>query len=112
VHETVYDDRFGYIEDLRRMGADVTLIPQCLGSVPCRFSGKLYRHTALLRGPTPLYGTTIEMRDIRAGMAHLIAALIAEGTSEIQGVEHIDRGYERIEERIRALGANIQRRKD
>ena len=109
VHETVYDDRFGYLEDLRRMGADVTLIPQCLGSIPCRFSGKLYRHTALLRGPTPLHGTTIAMRDIRAGMAHLIAALMAEGTSEIRGVEHIDRGYERIDERIRGLGADIQR---
>lgn len=109
VHETVYDDRFGYTEDLRRMGANVTLIPQCLGSLPCRFSGKLYTHTALVRGMTPLHGTTMQMRDIRAGMAHIIAALIAEGTSEIMGVGEIDRGYERIDERIRTLGADIRR---
>ncbi|MDP3727284.1 MAG: UDP-N-acetylglucosamine 1-carboxyvinyltransferase [bacterium] len=109
VHETVYDDRFGYTEDLRRMGASVTLIPQCLGSIPCRFSGKRYHHTALIRGSTPLRGTTMTMSDIRAGMAHIIAALIAEGASEISGVEHIDRGYERIDERIRALGADVQR---
>ncbi len=109
VHETVYDDRFGYIEDLRRMGANVTLIPQCLGSIPCRFSGKLYNHTALVRGVTPLHAATMRMRDIRAGMAHIIASLIAEGTSEITGVDEIDRGYERIDERIRALGADMQR---
>ena len=52
------------------------------------------------------------MRDIRAGMAHIIASLIAEGTSEIMGVSEIDRGYERIDERIRALGADIKRVKE
>lgn len=109
VHETVYDDRFGYILDLRRMGADVTLIPRCLGALSCRFSGKQYNHTALIRGPQPLTSAAMAMRDIRAGMAHIIAALIARGVSEITGVEHIDRGYERIDERIRALGADIKR---
>lgn len=109
VHETVYDDRFGYADDLRRMGANVTLIPRCLGTLSCRFSGKSHNHTALIRGSTPLRGTAIAMPDIRAGMAHIIAALIADGPSEITGVEHIDRGYERIDERIRALGADIKR---
>lgn len=109
VHETVYEDRFGYTEDLRRMGADITVIPRCLGSISCRFSGKLYNHTALIRGPTPLSSAAVNMRDIRAGMAHLIAALIAEGASEVSGAEHVDRGYERIDERIQALGADIQR---
>ncbi len=109
VHETVYDERFGYTEDLRRMGANVTLIPQCLGSLACRFSGKLAKHTSLIRGITPLRSERLEMRDIRAGMAHIIAALTAAGTSEITGVEHIDRGYERIDERLRALGADIKR---
>lgn len=109
IHETVYEDRFGYAEDLRRMGAAITVIPQCLGSVPCRFQGKLYNHTALIRGPTPLRAAALEMRDIRAGMTHIIASLIAEGTSELSGLEHVDRGYERIEERIRSLGAAIER---
>ena len=109
IHETVYEDRFGYAEDLRRMGADVILIPRCLGALPCRFSGKSYNHTALIRGPRPLSGTAIRVGDIRAGMAHIIAALIANGASEISGVEHLDRGYERIDERIGALGADIRR---
>lgn len=109
IHETVYDERFGYIDDLRRMGAGVTLIPRCLGTLPCRFSGKLARHTAIVRGSSRLSATVMTMPDIRAGMAHIIAALIADGTSEISGVEHIDRGYEKIDERIKALGGDIRR---
>lgn len=109
IHETVYEDRFGYTEDLKKMGAEIKVIPQCLGSLPCRFQGKLYNHTALIKGRTPLRAANLEMRDIRAGMTHIIAALIAEGTSEITGLEHIDRGYEGIDERIKALGADIQR---
>ncbi len=109
IHETVYEDRFHYTEDLARMGADITLIPSCLGAVPCRFDGNRYNHTCLIRGATPLAGTKMVMQDIRAGMAHVISALMAEGVSEISGVEHIDRGYERIDERIRALGADIKR---
>ena len=109
VHETVYEDRFGYTQDLRRMGADITVVPQCLGTMPCRFSDKPYNHTALIRGGTPLQATNMVMPDIRAGMAHIIAALIAQGTSDITGLEHIDRGYERIDARIRQLGAHIER---
>src|SRR3989344_3818968 len=109
VHETVYEDRFGYTEDLRRMGADIAVIAQCLGSLPCRFSGKRYNHTALIRGGTPLRGAEIAMRDIRAGMAHIIAALIAGGATTISGLAEIDRGYERIDERIRNLGGNMER---
>jgi len=109
IHETVYEDRFGYTEDLRRMGADIAVIAQCLGSLPCRFSGKRYNHTALIRGGTPLRGAEIAMRDIRAGMAHIIAALIAGGATTISGLAEIDRGYERIDERIRNLGGNMER---
>lgn len=112
IHETVYEDRFGYTEDLARMGADIEVVSKCLGDVPCRFQGKMYNHSAIIHGPTPLHGETLEMRDIRAGMAHVIAALIAEGTSEITGVEHIDRGYENIDGRIRDLGADIERVKE
>lgn len=112
IHETVYEDRFGYADDLRRMGAGVTVIPRCLGAIPCRFSGKMYNHTALIRGATRLTNAAVAIHDIRAGMAHIIAALIAGGTSQITGVEHLDRGYERIDERMRELGADIQRLKD
>jgi UDP-N-acetylglucosamine 1-carboxyvinyltransferase len=109
IHETVYEDRFGYTEDLIKMGADIEVQSKCLGDVPCRWQGKMYNHSAIIHGPTPLYGAELEMRDIRAGMAHIIAALIAEGTSKISGVEHIDRGYEDIDGRIRSLGADIER---
>ncbi|OHA08764.1 MAG: UDP-N-acetylglucosamine 1-carboxyvinyltransferase [Candidatus Sungbacteria bacterium RIFCSPLOWO2_01_FULL_60_25] len=109
VHETVYEDRFNYTEDLRQMGADIAIVPECLGSLPCRFRGRRYNHTALIKGGTPLHATEIAMRDIRAGMAHIIAALIAEGATTINGLGQIDRGYERIDERIRNLGGNIRR---
>ena len=109
IHETVYEDRFGYTEDLRRMGAEIDVVTKCLGNLPCRFQGESYYHSAIIHGPTKLKGAKLEMRDIRAGMAHIMAALIAEGESEITGVEHIDRGYENIDGRIKNLGANIQR---
>ncbi|MDD5098885.1 MAG: UDP-N-acetylglucosamine 1-carboxyvinyltransferase [Candidatus Colwellbacteria bacterium] len=109
IHETVYENRFGYTEDLVKMGADIEVLSKCLGDIPCRFQGKMYNHSAIIHGPTPLRGRKLEMRDIRAGMAHIIAALISNGSSEISGVEHIDRGYEDIDGRIRTLGADIKR---
>jgi len=109
IHETVFEDRFGYIEDLKKMGADIDIESKCLGNLPCRFQGKLYNHSAVIRGQTKLQGSNIEMRDIRAGMAHIIAALVAQGESEITGLEHIDRGYENIDSRIKELGADIKR---
>jgi UDP-N-acetylglucosamine 1-carboxyvinyltransferase len=109
IHETVHEDRFGYAEDLIRMGAHIDLETKCLGNLPCRFQGKMFRHSAVIYGPTPLKAAKLEMRDIRAGMAHIIAALIAEGESEVTGLEHIDRGYEDIDGRIRALGGDVRR---
>lgn len=109
IHETVYEDRLGYLKDLARMGASVTVSDECFKSPPCRFAGRTFNHSARIIGPTPLYGTDIAITDIRAGMAHIISALAAKGESVISGVEHIDRGYERIDERLRELGADIQR---
>jgi len=109
IHETVYEDRFNYVEDLRMMGADMAVHSRCFGVLPCRFQGKGYNHTCVISGPTPLNPARIEMRDIRSGMAHMVAAFIADGVSEITGVEHIDRGYEKIDERLRAVGADIER---
>ncbi len=108
IHETVYEDRFGFVKDLIRMGAHIEVVDECLGT-PCRFEGKTYNHSARIYGATPLEGTEITMTDIRAGMAHLIAALGAEGESIVSGIEHIDRGYEKIDERLRLLGADIER---
>lgn len=109
VHETVYEERFGYTEVLKKMGADITLFPNCLGEVPCRFKGMNYKHAAVIKGPTPLKAAPISVSDIRAGLAFVVAALVAEGKSVLTGIEHLDRGYERLEEKLKGLGAEISR---
>ena len=109
LHETVYEDRLGYLKDLARMGATVAISDECPNDARCRFSGRTFNHTAHITGPSALNGTEIEITDIRAGMAHIIAALSATGESVISGIAHIDRGYEKLDERLRALGADIRR---
>ena len=109
VHETIYEDRFGYAEDLNLMGARIKIGTECPAE-PCRFGSKNLFHIAVIEGPEKLYGAKLKVRDLRAGMAHLIAALAASGESVIDGVEEIDRGYERIDERLRMLGAEIVRK--
>ncbi len=109
IHETVYDDRFGYTADLNAMGADITVFAKCLGELTCRFNGKGFNHSAVINGPTPLHGANVTVRDLRSGIAHIIAALTATGESVISGIEEIDRGYEAIEKRLRQLGADIVR---
>lgn len=94
IYETVYEGRLNYLNELNKMGAD------CIVK---------NAHEALVSGPTPLYGTTIESYDLRAGATLLIASFIAVGESVIERAELIDRGYERIDERLNALGANIVR---
>jgi UDP-N-acetylglucosamine 1-carboxyvinyltransferase len=109
IHETVYENRFGYIEDLNFMGANIKVFSKCLGELNCRFNGEEHPHSAVISGSTPLKGKNLKVPDLRAGMAHLIAALIAEGESTIDGIEEIDRGYERVDERLNKLGAEIKR---
>ncbi|MFH1712157.1 MAG: UDP-N-acetylglucosamine 1-carboxyvinyltransferase, partial [Patescibacteria group bacterium] len=108
MHETVYQERFGYTETLNKMGADISLFSSCLGELPCRFKDQNYRHSAVVKGPTPLRATGMTVPDIRAGLAYVLAALLAEGTSEIDGVEHLERGYEDLEGKLRSIGANIE----
>lgn len=110
VHETVFEERFGYTEALKKMGADITLFSNCLGELPCRFNGKNYKHSAVITGPSALHAETVEVPDIRAGLAFVIAALVAEGTSVLTGIGHLDRGYERLQEKLMGVGAKIERR--
>jgi len=108
VHETVYEDRFGYTEDLRRMGANIGVFAKCLGELSCRYRNKSERHSAVINGPTPLHATDIEIPDIRAGMAQVIAALVAEGESTLTGIHHLERGYGRVFwDKLRAIGADF-----
>jgi len=94
VRETIFEGRLFYTDELNRMGAKISLLD------PYRI---------LVDGPMELIGKTLTTPDLRAGIAMLIAGLIAKGTTTIQNIYHIDRGYERIEERLAAIGADITR---
>lgn len=109
IHETIYEDRFAYADDLNSLGAKIDVGAECVSGERCRFSGKGFKHSATIHGPTPLRGGTLRVRDLRSGMVNVIAALVAEGGSVIEGVDEIDRGYENIDERLRKLGAKIER---
>jgi UDP-N-acetylglucosamine 1-carboxyvinyltransferase len=94
IFEKMFENRLFFVDKLITMGAEITICDP---------------HRAIVIGPRRLRGQRLSSPDIRAGMAMLIAALCADGTSEIHNVEQIDRGYERIDERLRGLGANIER---
>jgi UDP-N-acetylglucosamine 1-carboxyvinyltransferase len=94
IHEKMFENRLFFVDKLVSMGARVLLCDP---------------HRAVVSGPSRLHGERMESPDIRAGMAMLIAALCADGKSEIGNIRQIDRGYERIDERLRALGARIER---
>jgi len=106
IHETVYENRFGYTETLRQMGADIQLFTHCLG-VPCRFSSQNYCHSLVVKGPTPLSSRDIMIPDLRAGFAYVMAALIAPETSLISGAHYLDRGYENLVHKLTSLGAEV-----
>ncbi len=95
IHEKMFDSRLYYVDRLIAMGARIILCDP---------------HRAVVVGPSELHGETLHSPDIRAGMALLIAALCATGESTIQNINQIDRGYERIETKLQALGARIERR--
>ena len=97
IHEWMFENRLFFVDKLVLMGASITICDP---------------HRAMVVGPRRLSGQRVDSPDIRAGMAMLIAALAAEGVTEIGNVRHIDRGYERIDERLRDLGARIEREDD
>jgi UDP-N-acetylglucosamine 1-carboxyvinyltransferase len=94
VHERVFDNRLLYVGELRKMGAEVVTT----GTT-----------TAIISGPTPLIGSSVRAPDVRAGAALILAGLVASGRTEIADVYHVDRGYETIGEKLRGLGAAIER---
>jgi UDP-N-acetylglucosamine 1-carboxyvinyltransferase len=94
IFEKMFENRLFFVDKLVAMGARITLCDP---------------HRAIVSGPSRLHGERVESPDIRAGMAILIAALAADGRSEIGNIRQIDRGYEQIDERLRALGAQIER---
>jgi len=97
IYETIFEGRLNYLNELNKMGADCII---------------KNAHEATVTGPTPLFGTTIESFDLRAGATLIIAAFIANGQSIIEKAEIIDRGYEDIDIRLSKLGAKIKRIED
>ena len=109
VHETVYENRFGFTGALRKMGATIQVYRECLGGRDCRFGQRNFHHSAVVSGPTPLHAADIEVPDLRGGFSHLIAALAAQGRSTVRGISLIDRGYENFQNKLVALGAHVTR---
>lgn len=95
IYETLFEGRLNYLFELQKMGADIEI---------------LNPHHAVIKGPKELKGVPIASCDIRAGAAMVLAALCANGTTEISNINYIDRGYERLDEKLRELGARIERR--
>jgi len=112
VHETVYENRFGYTETLVEMGADITLFRQCLGGKECRFSSQAHAHSLIVNGPTPLNSAKITIPDLRAGFSYVMAAALAKEESIISGLTYLDRGYEKLDDKLMTLGADVTRTTD
>jgi UDP-N-acetylglucosamine 1-carboxyvinyltransferase len=109
VHETVYENRLGFTRALNEMGATIQLYRECLGGLPCRFGQRNFTHSAVVSGPTKLHGAEITVPDLRGGFSYLIAALAAEGTSRVHGIDLIYRGYERFLDKLDNVGARYER---
>lgn len=107
VHETIYEDRFGYTEQLNLMDAEIELTTRCLGATSCRWHNRGYLHTAKISGPTTLKAANLAIPDLRAGFGYVLAALVAEGTSTITGTRYLERGYEQPVAKLAAVGAHI-----
>jgi UDP-N-acetylglucosamine 1-carboxyvinyltransferase len=94
IHDPLYEGRLNYLSELSKMGANIIFCDP---------------HRAVVTGPTFLNGIRVSSPDLRAGAAFIIAGLIAKGETTIENVYQIDRGYEKIEERLQGLGLNIKR---
>ena len=110
IHETIYENRFGYVNELAKMGADLEIYqPEVVN--PKEFYNFNYRkngkHGLKIHGKTHLHNAVLNISDLRAGASLVIAALIAKGESIVFGIEYLERGYEAFDKRLRSLGADI-----
>ena len=118
IHETVYENRFGYVKELKKMGANIVLFNPDVKNQEEVYNFNLsdnnysYFHAIRVKGPTGLHNAVVEVSDLRAGATLVLAALFATGESVIFGAEHLDRGYEKLEDGLESLGANIKRIKE
>ena len=115
IHEAVYENRFSYVSELNKMGAKIELFNPVIENAEDFYNFNInddkkgYFHAAKIFGPAQLHNAIVEVYDLRAGATLVLAALTAQGESVIFGIEHLDRGYEKFEERLGKLGASIKR---
>ena len=109
IHETVYEKRFGYLKALNKLGAKTQLTTHCLGNVACRYRDQGHEHSAIITGPTPFHDADeITIPDLRAGLAYVIAAAIASGETQVNGIGFLERGYGDIVPRLAAMNLGIE----
>ena len=115
IHETIYESRFGYAKELKKMGARINLFnpkveaPEAFYNFNMEDDRPEFKHAAEIHGPVRLHNAVVSITDLRAGATLVLAALAAKGERVLFEVEHLDRGYESIEKRLRQLGADIER---
>lgn len=118
IHETVFESRFSYVEELKKMGAKIEFFDPPVDNPETHYNFNWQdrvegSHQGIrIHGPTPLHNAVMTMNDLRAGATLILAALVASGESIIHGVTQVDRGYENIEGRLAQLGAAIARTKE
>ncbi len=111
VHETVYEYRFGYLDVLNKLGAKTQVTDQCIGSGVCRYHGMGHNHSAIIDGKTKLVAIDepIKVPDLRAGLAYLIVAVIADGTTLLTDADQIERGYGNLTTKLQDTNLNLIR---
>ena len=116
IHETIYENRFTYVSELRKMGANIEFYkpevnnPEKLYNFNIRDDNGKNTHAIKISGPTNLHNAVLTITDLRAGATLVLGALAASGESVLLDAEHLDRGYEHFEQRLNNLGANIKRK--
>ncbi|MDZ5761026.1 UDP-N-acetylglucosamine 1-carboxyvinyltransferase [Lyticum sinuosum] len=110
IHETVHDNRMSYLKVITELGANVQSSTSCLGSVPCRYRSLNHEHSAIIAGKTHLKSIkeSIKIPDLRAGLAYVIAAAVAEGKTILSATDQIHRGYGNLTERLKNTNLKIK----
>lgn len=115
IHETIYENRFAYVQELEKMGAKLKMlnprVEEPKGFYNFNFDKRKsnsYRQLLQINGPTKLHNAVLNIQDLRAGITLVIASLVVRGESIIYGIEHLERGYESLDKRLSQLGANIK----
>src|SRR4029079_4701122 len=108
LHETVFENRLGYVPALEEMGREIETFAACLGGEACRFHDTNAVHSAVIRGVSKLRGADVTLPHVRAGFSAVLAAAVADRPSVLRGIHHIERGYHRPFEQFGSLGLTIR----